>query len=78
MEQVKIYSTGFCHVCKVAKAWFKEKGIAFNEILFEENPAEFQAMQDETLSMNVPVIKIGNEWIIGFAKERIAKLLGIQ
>ncbi len=76
-KEVVIYSTPTCHFCHMAKDFMQEHGVSFTDYdvsVDAEKRQEAVAISDQ---MGVPVIKIGNDIIVGFDKMRIAELLGI-
>lgn len=77
MKQVTIYSTPTCHFCHMAKEFFQEKGVAYQDIDVAVDQDKRAEMIDMTGQMGVPVIRIGDDVIIGFNKPKIAELLGI-
>lgn len=76
-KQVTIYSTPTCHFCHMAKEFFKENNVVFTDFNVAEDLAKRQEMIDMTEQMGVPVIRIGDDVVIGFDKPKIAQLLGI-
>jgi glutaredoxin len=62
----------------MAKDWFKEKKVEFTDFNVAENMDKRKEMVDLTGQMGVPVIKIGNDVVIGFNEEKLAELLGIE
>ena len=76
MKDVTIYSTPTCHFCKMAKAYFDENNIPYTDHNVAEDVEKRMEMLELTGQMGVPVIKIGDEIIIGFNQPRIAELLG--
>lgn len=76
-KQVTIYSTPTCHFCHMAKDYFTEKGVEFTNHDVSVDLAKRQEMIDMTEQMGVPVIRIGDDVVIGFDKPKIAQLLGI-
>jgi glutaredoxin len=51
--------------------------VPFKEINVERDPEAARDIGRKTGQTGVPVIKIGNRWIVGFDKERIEKELGL-
>ena len=49
----------------------------FKEISVEREPEAAWDIDRKTGQTRVPMIKIGNHWIVGFDKERIEKELGL-
>ncbi len=77
MKEVTIYSTPTCQFCNMAKAYLNENNIPFTDYNVAENVEKRMEMVELTGQMGVPVIKIGDEVIIGFNQPRIAELLGL-
>ncbi|MBI4262202.1 glutaredoxin family protein [Candidatus Uhrbacteria bacterium] len=77
MSNVLIYTTTTCPYCKMAKNYFKEKGIAYTEKDVTNDAATQEEMIKKTGQMAVPVIDIGGKTIVGFDREAIEKTLGV-
>jgi len=77
MKQVTIYSTPTCHFCQAAKAFFKENNVAYEDIDVAADVDKRKEMIDLTGQMGVPVIKIGDDIVIGFDEGKVKELLGI-
>lgn len=77
-KTVVIYSTPTCHFCQMAKEFFKEKGVEYTDINVAEDMEKRQEMIEMTGQMGVPVIKIGDDVIVGFDKDKVASILGIE
>ena len=77
-KQVTIYSTPTCHFCQMAKEFFKEKNVEYTDFNVAEDTEKRQEMIEMTGQMGVPVIKIGDDVVIGFDKEKITQLLGLS
>ena len=77
MKKVTIYSTPSCHFCHMAKEFFKEKNISYEEFNVAADQEKRAEMVDMTGQLGVPVIRIENDVIIGFNKPKIAQLLGV-
>ena len=78
MAKVVLFSTPTCSWCRRAKKYFRENRVAFREINIERDPEAARDIVRKTGQTGVPVIKIGNSWIVGFDKERIAKELRLS
>ena len=61
----------------MAKEFFTEKGIAYQEFDVAADQDKRAEMIDMTGQMGVPVIRIEDDVIIGFNKPKIAQLLGV-
>ena len=57
------------------KRYFREKGVSFKEIDVESDPDAARDLARKTGQSGVPVIKIGDAWIVGFDKGRIDREL---
>ncbi len=77
-KTVTIYSTPSCHFCHAAKEFFTEKGVAYTDFNVAQDLEKRQEMIEMTGQMGVPVIRIGDDVVIGFDKPKIAELLGIE
>ena len=75
--KVKIYTTPTCQFCKVAKAFFKENDVEFEEVDVAADQAAAEAMVKKTGQMSVPQIEIGDEVVIGFDEKKLRELLGL-
>jgi glutaredoxin 3 len=76
-KTVEIYSTGTCHFCHMAKDWLTEKQTPFTDYNVGENAEKRKEMVEMTGQLGVPVIKIGDDVMIGFNPDHMAKLLGV-
>jgi len=74
---VKIYSTPSCHYCVIAKDFFKEKGVNYEDYNVAVDLDKRKEMVDKSGQMGVPVIDIAGDIVVGFDEEQISKLLGI-
>lgn len=74
---ITVYSTPTCHFCHMAKDFFTENNIAFTEYDVAADIAKRTEMIDLTGQMGVPVIKIGDDIIVGFNEPKIQELLGM-
>ena len=75
---VKIYSTPVCPYCHTLGEFFKEKGIAFEDIDVSKDEKIRDDMIKRSGQMGVPVVEIDGQMIVGFDREKILKLLNIQ
>jgi glutaredoxin 3 len=77
MNKVTIYSTPSCHFCHMAKDFFTEKNVAFEDFDVAADMDKRKEMINKSGQMGVPVIIIGDQLIVGFNKPKIIELLGI-
>jgi len=67
----------------MAKDWFKEKNIEFEEFDVSVDEEKKDEMMSKTGQMAVPVIEVAKEGgeqelVIGFDKGKLSELLGIE
>jgi glutaredoxin-like YruB-family protein len=74
-KNVEIYSTESCHFCHLAKDWLTEKNIPFTDYNVGADQEKRKEMVEMTGQLGVPVIKIGDDVMIGFNEEKMAELL---
>ncbi len=72
---VIIYSTPVCHFCHAAKDFFTEHNVKFTEHDVAADITKRQEMIDMTGQMGVPVIRIGDDVVIGFDQPKLKELL---
>jgi len=78
MAKVKLYSTPQCPYCYALKEFLKEHNIEFEDIDVSKDEKALKEMVEKSGQMGVPVVEIDGEIIVGFDKERITNLLGIE
>jgi glutaredoxin 3 len=76
-KTVTIYSTPVCHFCHMAKDFFAENNIAFTEHDVASDLDKRAEMVDMTGQMGVPVIRIGDDVVVGFDEGKVKELLGV-
>ncbi len=76
-KTVEIYSTATCHFCHMAKDWLTEKNIPFVDYNVGEDMAKRKEMVEITGQLGVPVIRIGEEVMVGYDESQLAKILGV-
>lgn len=75
MKQVTIYSTPVCHFCHMAKEYFQANNVAYTEHDVATDLEKRQEMVQLTGQMGVPVIRIGDDIVVGFDEAKIAELI---
>ncbi len=75
---VIIYSTPVCHFCQAAKEFFTENDIAYTEHDVAADAEKREEMIEMTGQMGVPVIRIGDDVVIGFDEPKVKELLKIS
>jgi glutaredoxin-like YruB-family protein len=77
MQTVTIYSTPTCHFCHAAKDFFTEHNVAYTEHDVAADLEKRQEMVEMTGQMGVPVIRIGDDVIVGFDEDKVKELLAM-
>ena len=77
-KTVTIYSTPVCHFCHAAKDFFAANNVAFTEHDVASDLEKREEMIDITNQMGVPVIRIGDDVVIGFDESKLKELLEIK
>lgn len=75
--RVIVFSTPTCSFCNMAKKYFREKGIKFNDVDVSKDPAAARDMVRRSGQQGVPVIDIGGKIVVGFDRVKINKYLEI-
>ena len=76
-KNVLIYSTPTCHFCHAAKDFFTANNVAFQDFNVAIDLEKRKEMVDMTGQMGVPVIRIGDDVIVGFDEAKIKELLAV-
>jgi len=66
MSLIKIYTTNWCSFCVMAKRYFDEQEMSYEEINIEEEGMSREELQKVTGGMSVPQIVIDEEVIGGY------------
>lgn len=77
-HSIKIYSTSTCPYCHMLKDYLGEKGFEYEDINVAEDSKAREDMIEKSGQMGVPVADIDGEIVVGFNKEKVNQLLGIQ
>lgn len=75
---VTLYTTPMCHYCQMTKEFLNDKGVTFTEHNVAEDAEKRQEMVQLSGQMGVPVIKVGDEVMVGFDKGKLAQLVGVE
>ena len=68
---IKIYTTPTCAFCKMAKDYFKSKGLSYEEYDVSKDIPRQKEMIEKTGQFGVPVIDIDGKIVVGFDREKI-------
>ena len=68
MRPIRIYTTRWCGYCVRAKALLRSRGLPFEEVALDEEPAFREKLYELTGGWTVPQINIGDEVIGGYSE----------
>lgn len=72
---VTIYTTPTCPYCKLAKDFFKDKGITFSEVDVASDPAAANEMVKKSGQMGVPVIEVNGQIVVGWNQAALQEIM---
>ena len=75
MAQVTIYTTPTCGFCHMAKDYFKQHKIDYQEKDVTQDHAALEEMIKKSGQLGVPVIDIDGQITVGFDQPQLANLL---
>lgn len=78
MHNVVIYTTPTCVYCKMAKAFFKEHSVSYEE---KDVVKDLQAQEDmikKSGQLGVPVIEVDGQIVVGFDQVTLGHMLGMK
>jgi serine protease Do len=73
--EVVIYTTPTCTYCAAAKRWFKDHGVSYTEYDVSRDPVRAAEVYRLTGQGAVPVIRVGQQVLVGFDPLQLAKLI---
>jgi glutaredoxin 3 len=68
MQPIRIYTTRWCGYCVRAKALLRSRGLPFEEVSLDDEPAFREKLHELTGGWTVPQITIGDEVIGGYSE----------
>ncbi len=75
---VRVFTSVSCPFCFTLKEFLKEKGIKFEEIDVSKDEKAREELIKKSGKMEVPVVEIDGQIVVGFDREKICKLLNIK
>lgn len=78
MASVKIYTTNTCTYCKMAKDFFQQNNVPYEELNVVTDVKARQEMVEKSGQLGVPVIDVDGTIVVGYDRERLGGLLGIK
>ena len=72
---ITVFTTKTCAYCKMVKQYLTLKGKEFQEVDLSENPEKRQELINKTGALTVPIVQVGDEFIVGWNRQRMAELV---
>jgi len=69
--KVTIYGAEWCPPCHTAKAYLTSRKIPFTYVNVDEHPDQGRAIAEKTGWTAIPIINIGEEYILGFDRVKV-------
>jgi glutaredoxin 3 len=76
--RVLVFTTQTCPWCVRAKQYLRERQVSFREIDVSRNASAARDLVRKTGQTGVPVIEIDGRPVVGFDRNRIDSLLGLE
>ncbi len=77
-SKVRLFVTPSCAYCFTLKEFLKEHNIEFEEIDVSKNKEAREEIIKKSGQLEVPVVEIDGQIVVGFDKEKICKILNIK
>ncbi|HEY9584879.1 MAG TPA: glutaredoxin family protein [Candidatus Paceibacterota bacterium] len=77
-KKVTIYSTPTCVYCEMAKDFFTENGIKYENFDVAADVVKRKEMMEKSGQLGVPVITVDDDLLVGFDEDRLKELLGVK
>jgi glutaredoxin 3 len=76
--RVVVFSTPTCPHCRTAKRYLQQKGVSFTDIDVSRDQSAARDMVRISGQQGVPVITVGGRPVVGFDRQKIDQLLGLN
>jgi glutaredoxin 3 len=78
MAKVTVYSSPQCPACEKAKHFLEENKVEFDVIDVSEDREAAIDVVNKTGQMSIPIIKIDDEYLVGFNKDALRAALKLE
>ncbi|MEI7632344.1 MAG: glutaredoxin family protein [bacterium] len=72
---ITVFTTTTCAYCVMVKQFLSLKGKEFKVVNLDDNPKMRQSLYEKTGAMTVPITQIGDQYVIGFNRQRLAEIM---
>lgn len=69
--KVTVYGAEWCPPCHTAKAYLKSRKVDYEYVNVDENPDQGREIAMKTGWTAIPIINIGDEYILGFDRAKL-------
>jgi len=69
--KVTVYGAEWCPPCHTVKAYLKSRNVAYEYVNIDEQREKGQEISQKTGWSAIPIINIGDEYILGFDRQKI-------
>jgi glutaredoxin 3 len=76
--RVVVFSTPSCPHCRTAKRYLQQKGVRFTDVDVSRDQSAARDMQRISGQQGVPVITVGGRPVVGFDRQKLDQLLGLN
>jgi glutaredoxin 3 len=75
---VTVYGAEWCPPCHTVKAYLKSRKVGYEYVNIDEQREEGRAIAEKTGWTAIPIIRIGEEYILGFDRPKIDAALQVN
>lgn len=72
---ITVFTTNQCAYCVMVKKFLTSRGKEYEVVNLEENPGVRQSLLQRTGAMTVPIIQIGEQYVVGWNLPRLSSLI---
>lgn len=72
---IKVFTTSQCAYCALVKKYLTAKGKEFEVINLDDQPQVRQELMDKTGAKTVPIVQVGEEFVVGWNPARLGALV---
>jgi len=74
-DKIIVYTTPSCPYCSSLKRYLSDLNIPFEEVDASQDPERWgRFLLEKTGHMAVPVLQIGEDFLLGFVREKVEEL----
>ena len=75
--KVVVYTSPTCTYCHIVEIFLKKNNIAFEEIDITKDKKAKEEVFKKTGYSTIPITLVGKEYVLGWDREKLKKLLGL-